>query len=205
MRSGPWKMVNGQELYRLDQDRGEAHNLADGHPEKLADMRAEYASWWADVTKEDLLQPRPIPVGYAEQNPVKIACHPARAHGLLTFTGWRGLEKERIGTHPKGVDGDWVEGGASVQDSLVWEVEARSGKYQIGLMMAGEGEGTLILELGERKFSQHVKLTEKEWVHVEVGELIQKELGVLTARLYIEEVTGGLKVNHLVWEKELDE
>ncbi|MEL6191692.1 MAG: arylsulfatase [Bacteroidota bacterium] len=205
MRSGPWKMVNGQELYRLDQDVGEAQNLADSHPEKLANMSAEYASWWADVTKEDLLQPRPVPVGFAEQNPVEIACHPARAYGSLKFTGWRGLEKERIGTHPTGVDGDWVEGWVSVQDSLVWEVEARSGKYQIGLMMAGEGKGKLVLELGERKFSQDIKLTEKEWVHVEVGELLQHELGILTARLYMEDVTGNLKVNHLVWEKEFSE
>ncbi|MEM7511563.1 MAG: sulfatase-like hydrolase/transferase, partial [Bacteroidota bacterium] len=201
MRSGPWKMINGHELYRLDQDAGEAQNLADSHPEKLADMRAEYASWWAEVAKKDHLQPRPIPVGFAEQNPVALACHPARAYGSLKFTGWRGLEKERIGTHPTGVDGDWVEGWAGIQDSLVWEVELQPGKYQVGLMMAGKGEGQLSLELGERIFSHDIKLDEEEWVYVEVGELDQQERGVHSVNLYLQGVTGRLKVNHLVWEK----
>ena len=205
MRSGPWKMVNGQELYRLDQDRAEAQNLAGSHPEKLADMRVEYASWWAEVTQENLLQPRPIPVGYAEQNPVEIACHPARAYGALKFTGWRGLEKERIGTHPTGVDGDWVEGWASARDSLVWEVEARFGKYEIGLMMAGEGEGILNLKLGDRMFSHEVKLSEEEWTYMEIGELDQQETGVVSVNLCMEKVEGNLKVNHLVWEKDLED
>ncbi|MEM8897726.1 MAG: sulfatase-like hydrolase/transferase [Bacteroidota bacterium] len=205
MRSGPWKMVNGRELYRLDEDSAEAVNLANIHTERLAAMRQKYQSWWEEVTMDELLYPRPIPIGYAEQDPVALACHHARAFGSLKFTGWRGLEKERIGTHPTGVDGDWVEGWSGVQDSLVWEVETRSGKYQVGLIMAGQGEGKLILELGERKFSRNIKLAAKEWTYVEVGKLDQQELGVRSAKLYLQEVTGRLKVNHLVWEKEFSE
>ena len=49
VRMGPWKLVarHGQpwELYNLDLDRSESHNLADQHPERVQEMTAAYEAW----------------------------------------------------------------------------------------------------------------------------------------------------------------
>lgn len=56
VRSGPWKLVRGRvestrsapaawELYRVDQDRNELHDLAATHPEQVAALAAKWTAW----------------------------------------------------------------------------------------------------------------------------------------------------------------
>jgi hypothetical protein len=40
------------ELYHLAQDPYEQHDLAEAHPEKLAQMQAELANWFEEVNRE---------------------------------------------------------------------------------------------------------------------------------------------------------
>ena len=54
VRNGPWKLcfTNGQtELYRLDNDLGEAHDLADQQPELVAELTASWVEWEAQVNQ----------------------------------------------------------------------------------------------------------------------------------------------------------
>lgn len=49
---GPWKLVHQfgapqPFLYRIDHDSGEAHDLADRHPEKVRELLARHAQWKA--------------------------------------------------------------------------------------------------------------------------------------------------------------
>ena len=44
-----WRLINGKELYFLPEDPGQKNNIAAKHPEKLAEMRAFYDAWWADL------------------------------------------------------------------------------------------------------------------------------------------------------------
>ena len=49
-QSGLWAFSTGEwELYDLSKDRTEINNLADSHPEKLAELKAKYEAWWAEV------------------------------------------------------------------------------------------------------------------------------------------------------------
>jgi arylsulfatase len=49
LRDGPWKLVsrypNEWELYNIDEDRTELHDLAAGERDRLAAMIAEYDGW----------------------------------------------------------------------------------------------------------------------------------------------------------------
>lgn len=51
VRIGPWKLVKryplGWELYDLEADRTELHDLAAQHPERVADMARQYDAWAA--------------------------------------------------------------------------------------------------------------------------------------------------------------
>ena len=49
MRSGPWKLVRKHagdwELYSIESDRAEAHDLAAEHPDVVADLEGRYEGW----------------------------------------------------------------------------------------------------------------------------------------------------------------
>ena len=70
MRQGPWKLVvlhprakagtfenERVELYRLDQDLGEQHNLAAQSPGRAATMLKQLKAWYADTQKGATTQP----------------------------------------------------------------------------------------------------------------------------------------------------
>ena len=49
VRSGAWKLVRKHagdwELYAIESDRAEAHDLAAEHPDVVADLEARYEAW----------------------------------------------------------------------------------------------------------------------------------------------------------------
>jgi arylsulfatase len=61
MRDGKWKLVsqfpNNWELYNMEEDRTEMHNLSDQYLEKVKQMAAAYADW----AKQVGVQPWPMP------------------------------------------------------------------------------------------------------------------------------------------------
>lgn len=53
-RSGPWKLCmigKRAELYRLDQDIAEAHNVADENPERVGQLQQAWNEWDAEVNR----------------------------------------------------------------------------------------------------------------------------------------------------------
>ena len=52
VRSGPWKMTferSKLELFNLDQDIGESHDLSESMPERVEAMKAAWMQWNANV------------------------------------------------------------------------------------------------------------------------------------------------------------
>jgi arylsulfatase len=63
VRIGPWKLVRNYpqawELYDLDADRTELHDIAAQHPQRVADMAAQYDAWAARcgvIPREQILE-----------------------------------------------------------------------------------------------------------------------------------------------------
>ncbi|WP_158850648.1 arylsulfatase [Algibacter sp. L1A34] len=69
-----WRLIKGKELYNINEDPGQKNNVADAHPEKVAEMNAFYESWWADVIKETKFSV--IDLGVSDMD--VLTCHDAR-------------------------------------------------------------------------------------------------------------------------------
>lgn len=91
-----------EELYDLERDPGETTNVATGHPDLVAELRAAYEAWFDDVsrtlgdTPEENYAPVPIPVG-----------DPREPAPWLTWQDWRladGAAERWDADHP----GDWL-------------------------------------------------------------------------------------------------
>jgi arylsulfatase A-like enzyme len=69
---GPWRLVNGKELYRIDTDPEQKRDVASEYPEVVTRLRKHYEAWWADVLPR-VYEYQPIPVGTAHENPVVLS------------------------------------------------------------------------------------------------------------------------------------
>ncbi len=65
-----WRLINGEELYDMDSDREQRHNVAEQHPEVVAELRQHYEDWWA-IVSERFGEDVPIIVG-SESEPISV-------------------------------------------------------------------------------------------------------------------------------------
>ncbi len=69
-----WRLINGTELYDMPADPGQKSDVAKMHPQTVADLRAAYDGWWADISKrfDEYCE---IVVGSKHENPTPLTCH----------------------------------------------------------------------------------------------------------------------------------
>jgi len=70
---GPWRLINGTDLYNVQKDLGQRENIAENHPELVAELRSAYEAWWADLEEGFSGYTRPI-LGKSEE-PVSLFSH----------------------------------------------------------------------------------------------------------------------------------
>ena len=129
VRKSRFKLVNGTELYDLQNDPGETKDVAVEHPQVVADLREKYEQWFADVTKERRYAAgaSPIVVGSERENP-----------STLTRQDWRG---PRANWNPIGL-GHWHV------------AVARGGTYRVTLRFApAAADTTARVQFGDVKLS----------------------------------------------------
>jgi arylsulfatase A-like enzyme len=92
------------QLFDMEHDPLELHDIASAHPEIVARLHAEYQAWFRDVTSSPGVEPVRITVGSPAENPT-----------ILTRQDWRGLRA-----------------GWEINDLGFWEVQvARPGRFEI--------------------------------------------------------------------------
>jgi len=69
-----WRMVNGDELYDMEQDSGQETDVKGKHPEVFERLRGEYERFWADVSREHNLTSYMV-VGSDESPVVALSSH----------------------------------------------------------------------------------------------------------------------------------
>ena len=74
-----WKLVNGKELYDLQNDPAEKSDVAAQHPEVASRLRKSYEEWFRDVSSTRGYAPPRIQIGTPHENPT-----------VLTRQDWRG-------------------------------------------------------------------------------------------------------------------
>ena len=73
---GPWRLVHGLELYHLGDDPGQRRDIAAGHPEVVAELRAGYEQWW-ELVSEQFDRDVPMVIGQ-DAEPVRLTTHDMR-------------------------------------------------------------------------------------------------------------------------------
>lgn len=111
-----WRLVDGDELYNVSEELGQATNVIEQHPEVAGRLAEGYERWWQSFMNEGVNERYAyIKVGSAHENPSRIS-----AHDMLT------------GKHGHG----WHQYGAAnaSQSTGRWKIEfAETGQYQICL------------------------------------------------------------------------
>lgn len=69
-----WRLIDGVELYDLKTDPEQRTNIADQHPEKIAELKTAYDVWWKEISPSYKDQPY-IYIGHEKENPVKLYSH----------------------------------------------------------------------------------------------------------------------------------
>lgn len=47
---GPWRLINGKELYNIAHDPGQQNNIAQQQPKMVKRLRKDYETWWQDIS-----------------------------------------------------------------------------------------------------------------------------------------------------------
>ncbi len=127
-RTQRYKLVNGSELYDMDNDPSEAKNIAVAKPEIVSKLRQEMVAWFQEVSETRGYAPPRIFVGTEVDNPV-----------VLTRQDWRG-----------------PEAGWDRTSIGFWEVDVRAkGNYEILLRIpAAKDDGEATVHFGMRDWKQ---------------------------------------------------
>ncbi|MFW6271055.1 MAG: sulfatase/phosphatase domain-containing protein, partial [Bacillota bacterium] len=99
-----WRLINGKELYDIQEDSGQKNDVSDKYPEVVKDLRQAHEDWWEEISHK-LEERCPISLGNEAENPTKLGsmdvmgdvawnqCHIARAK-KSTGKWWVDVEKE---------------------------------------------------------------------------------------------------------------
>lgn len=132
-----WRLVNGTELYNMNDDRSQTKNVIEAHPEVAERLAEGYEKWWNSFM-EDGVDERfaYIKVGSAYENPSRIS-----AHDMLT-----------------GKFGHiWHQYGAATASQAVgrWKIEfVEDGEYKITLRRFPRESGLEINALFDQQKEQ---------------------------------------------------
>ncbi len=108
-----WRLLNGKELYNLENDPGQQHDIAPQYPDKVDQLRIAYDTWW-DLVSSQFNRDTPIALGQ-DNELVKLTTHDLRNESC--HTAWNHQQ---------------VRQGLAV--SGFWAVDIRyAGHYQIEL------------------------------------------------------------------------
>ncbi len=98
-----WRLVNGKELFRINEDPKQENNLAADNPEVVSRLRVSYEKWWQSILDEGVDERYAyIEVGTPFENPTRISAHDLHTgfwgnvwhqHGALEATQGSGVFK----------------------------------------------------------------------------------------------------------------
>lgn len=150
--SDPWRLVGKDELYNLENDRGQQHNVAERNPRIVRELLKSYEQWW-DKTSTRSATLVPIIVGSEQENP-----------SFLTAHDW----------HAKGIP--WHQDVVKEAPELNghWEINvSQAGSYRVTLMQRPPEANfpinatSAVLEVGSQTFKQSIAVGSKQ-IHFDV-------------------------------------
>lgn len=130
VRTQRFNLVNGKELYDVSVDPGETNDVSAKEPGQAARLKAVYEDWFRDALPPGGFKRLPIPVGYTEENPVKMKAPQAYLSGGARFHGGNGFAH------------DWAESLDGPQAQVAWDIDVvTAGRYQVTLLYLASEPG----------------------------------------------------------------
>lgn len=121
----PWQ------LYDMEKDPGQQHDIAPDEPELVLKLSAAYEAWFAEIARDGLKR-FPLAVGHDEQNPVELHAPQAFFDTPLNFANGPGFAN------------DWLTNWSDSKASVRYEIEVlKAGEYEIELAYAAEAQTSI--------------------------------------------------------------
>jgi arylsulfatase A-like enzyme len=125
LRTQRFRLVrNGDawELFDMQRDPEEKRDASADFPDEKRRLVTAYEQWWKEIKAElPSPWPPPIPVGYAEENPVELPVPQSQFSGGLRFSG----------KHPNNA---WLTNWTSTNARVEWTLDVvRAGSYAVTL------------------------------------------------------------------------
>jgi hypothetical protein len=79
-----WRLIDGEELYNIQEDPGQSNNIASEHPGVVAELRAEYERWW-DYVSTDFGRYEAYEIGVPGHEKTKLTCHDLHTSGSIAW------------------------------------------------------------------------------------------------------------------------
>ncbi len=79
-----WRLIDGKELYNIQKDPGQKHDIASEHPEVVRQLRTEYQRWW-DYVSADFGKYEAYKVGFPGHEDVTLTCHDLHTPGIVAW------------------------------------------------------------------------------------------------------------------------
>ncbi len=96
VRDDRYALINRRELYDLSNDVQQQHDIAPQHPDTVRRMASAYEKWFGDVTSGRSFDAFPIPIGYAEEDPVFLPAPEAELSKGLHYSDGHGYAHSRV-------------------------------------------------------------------------------------------------------------
>ena len=117
-----WRLINGAELYDMDADPEQQHDVAAQNPEPIERLRTFYEEWWAEL-EPTFAEDAAIYLGHAAENPAYLTAHDWITEGSSPWN--QGMIRE---------------GMTDSENTGYWNVEiAAKGEYEIRLRRWPDG------------------------------------------------------------------
>lgn len=130
---GPWRLVDGKELYNTADDPGQENDIAAQHQERVASMQKFYDEWWASAEKDFYYSH--FPLGNEHANPTSFTIHDIHSTqgiawnqrqiraGNVKNPGYYSIDVQKAGTYEFTLSRWPLESGLAFNESAP-EVEA---------------------------------------------------------------------------------
>ena len=202
---GPWKLLDSA-LYHLDEDEDESQDVRSRYPGVYSNLRARASKIWAGLASSDDFVPDPILLGASQAAWVRLQPHHAQVEGNLQYVGKRGLTGERIGIHPRGVDGDWLIGWKELTDLAKWMVRSERAQPQnieVSLRSSHTGSFKWEIWIGKMRYQGTGKMrASDDWQDISLCEVqIPKGIHEIKFALTPEKRIYQIEVSELCFEE----
>ena len=118
-----WRLVNGKELYHIDEDAAQEKDLAGKYPGRMAKMRAFYEAWWAEL-EPSFARTTELHLGHRDHPVVTLTSHDWIQEAYPPWNQAQNRNKQPV--HPRKRDlrheGHWA---VKVLSQGTYEVEVR--------------------------------------------------------------------------------